>query len=130
MAIGVFTLLTTVALPPLVRLFTSLGGELPWTTRSILVAGGFLIANKFYILGVLALLIGLIVFYVRLPSGKLAMDRLVLKIPMIGDISIQLIINWCSETRRYTFSNDFYDCTNTRATLTYGIQTHLPSPNC
>ena len=89
MAIGVFTLLTTVALPPLVRLFTSLGGELPWTTRSILVAGGFFIAYKFYLLGVLAALIILIFSYMRLPAGKLTMDKLMLKIPVIGRISIQ-----------------------------------------
>lgn len=88
MSIGVFILLTTVALPPLVRLFTSLGGELPWTTRSILVVGGFLVAYKFYLLGVLAALIILIFGYMRLPAGKLTMDRLMLKIPMIGNINI------------------------------------------
>jgi type IV pilus assembly protein PilC len=89
MAIGVVFLLTTVALPPLVKLFTSLGGELPWTTRSLLVISGLFSHDKFYILGGLAALIILIYGYVRLPAGKLILDRLILKMPMIGSITIQ-----------------------------------------
>jgi type IV pilus assembly protein PilC len=89
LAFGVFTLLTTVALPPLVRLFTSLGGELPWTTKFLLVMGGFFTSYKFYLLGVLGALIILIFGYMRLPAGKLTTDRLVLKIPKIGNITIQ-----------------------------------------
>jgi len=46
MAIGVFVLLITVALPPLVGLFTSLGAELPWTTRLLITAASFLIAHS------------------------------------------------------------------------------------
>ena len=89
MAIGVFLLLTTVALPPLVRLFASLGGELPWTTKFLLVLGGFLVNQKFYILGGLAALIILILGYMRLPAGKLVMDRLILMLPTLGSITIQ-----------------------------------------
>ena len=99
MAIGVFVLLTTIALPPLVRLFTSLGGELPWTTTLLLVASGFLINYKFYLLGALATLIILIVGYFRLPPGKQAMDRLMLKIPILGSISIQRnMCHFCQTT--------------------------------
>ena len=89
MAIGVAILLTTVALPPVVRLFTSLGGELPWTTRLLLVLGGFLINYKFHLLGGLVALIILIFIYMKLPAGELAVSRLMLKIPMIGRITIQ-----------------------------------------
>jgi type IV pilus assembly protein PilC len=89
MAIGVSILLTTVALPPLVRLFTSLGGDLPWTTKLLLVLGGFMINYKFYLLGGLVALIILIFGYMRLPTGKLTLDRLMLKMPIIGSITIQ-----------------------------------------
>ena len=89
MAFGVFIVLTTVALPPLVRLFTSMGGELPWTTRSLLFMGGLFFNNKFYILGVLAALIILILGYIRLPAGKMMLDRLTLKIPVIGSITVE-----------------------------------------
>ncbi len=88
-AIGVFILMVTVALPPLVGLFTSLGAELPWTTKLIITIAGFLINYKFYLMAGLLALIVLIVVYIRLPSGKLTMDRLMLKAPLIGAINIQ-----------------------------------------
>ncbi|OGO21881.1 MAG: hypothetical protein A2144_04830 [Chloroflexi bacterium RBG_16_50_9] len=89
MAFGVFILLTTIALPPLVRLFTSLGGELPWATRTLLVMGGFFINFKFHLLWAIIVLIILIYSYTRLPAGKLALDKLILKIPVISNITIQ-----------------------------------------
>ncbi len=99
MAIGVFALLITVVLPPLVELFTSLGTELPWTTRLVIVIAGFLINYKLYLLGGLFTLIILVVGYVRLPAGKLTMDRLMLKIPVIGSINIQRnMCHFCQTT--------------------------------
>ena len=89
LAVGVLVMLTVIALPPLVQLFAELGGQLPWTTELVLVLGSFLINYKFYILGALAALVILIIVYLRQPAGKLAMDRLMLKIPVIGNISIQ-----------------------------------------
>lgn len=89
MAFGVFLLLTTIALPPLVRLFTSLGAELPWTTQALLVTGVFLINYKFHLLGALAALVVLLFGLARLPAVKLAMDRLILRVPMMSLISIQ-----------------------------------------
>ena len=89
MAAGVFTLLTTVALPPLVRLFSSLGVELPLTTRLLIAIADFLINYKFHLLlGLLSLTI-LIIGFMRLAVGKLVVDRLMLKIPLIGAINIQ-----------------------------------------
>jgi type IV pilus assembly protein PilC len=99
MAFGVFILLTTVALPSMVRLFTSLGGELPWTTRSLMVMSGLFSHYKFVIMGGLAALIILIFSYIKLPAGKLALDRLILKIPMIGSIAVQRnLYRFCQTT--------------------------------
>ena len=89
MAAGVFALLITVALPPLVGLFTSLGAELPWTTRLVIDIAGFLINYKFYLLIGIFTLIILIIGGMRLPVVKLVMDRLMLKMPLIGSINIQ-----------------------------------------
>ncbi len=89
MAFGVFILLTTVVLPSLARIFTSLGVQLPWTTRFLLVAGNFSNDYKLYIIVALAALIILVFSYTRLPAGKLTLDRLILKIPIISNISIQ-----------------------------------------
>jgi type IV pilus assembly protein PilC len=89
MAIGVVALLITVALPPLVTLFTSLGAELPGTTKSLIAIAGFLVDYKLYLLGGLLTLIILAVGYMRLPAGKLTMDRLMLKMPIIGSINVE-----------------------------------------
>ena len=89
MAIGVFVLLITVALPPLVGLFTALGTELPWMTRSLIAISNFLTNYKFYLLGGVAIVAISIIGYMRLPAGKLTMDRLWLKLPLIGPINVQ-----------------------------------------
>jgi len=89
MAIGVFVLLITVALPPLVGLFTSLGTELPWMTRLLIAISNFLTNYKFYLLGGVAIIIMSIIGYARLPAGKLTIDRLMLKLPLIAPITVQ-----------------------------------------
>ena len=99
MAIGVFTTMVTVALPPLVGLFTSLGAELPWTTKLVIAIADFLTNYKLYLLGGLLTLIISIVGYVRLPTGKLTIDRLMLKAPVVGSINIeQNMCRFCQST--------------------------------
>jgi len=89
MAIGVFVVLITVALPPLVGLFTELGTELPGMTRLLIATAGFLINYKFHLLGGVSIVVFSIIGYLRLPAGKLTMDRLMLKFPLIASITIQ-----------------------------------------
>ena len=89
LALGVSLLLTVVVLPALARLFASLGGELPWTTRAVMAMGGFFIGYKFHLVGALFVLGLLFYGYTRLPLGKVTMDRLALKMPVIGNITIQ-----------------------------------------
>jgi len=89
MALGVCVLLITVVLPPLIGLFTSFGTELPWMTRLLIAVAGFLIDYQLYLLVGLFALVILVVVYMRQPAGKLTMDRLMLKIPVISSITIQ-----------------------------------------
>ena len=89
MAIGVSILLMTVALPPLINLFNSLGAELPWTTRMLTGITGFFLNHSLYVLAGLVAAVLLIIGLLRLPSVKLARDRLLLKIPLIGVINIE-----------------------------------------
>ena len=89
MAIGVFALLITVALPPLIGLFESLGAELPLATTMLIAVADFFISYKFHLLWGALILVILTVVYIRLPAGKLTMDRLKLKIPLIGSIAVE-----------------------------------------
>jgi len=88
-ATGVFALLITVALPPLVGLFDSLRAELPLSTRMVIAISDFLIDYNLYLLTGALLTIVSIIGVTRLPSGKLAVDRLMLKLPAVGVINIQ-----------------------------------------
>ena len=89
LAFGVSILLTTVVLPALSKLFTELGGELPWTTRAVTAMGAFFLNDKFYLLGALAAVAALVYGYTRLPAGKKMMDTLALKAPVFGQITLQ-----------------------------------------
>lgn len=99
MAIGVFALLVTVALPPLVSMFNSYGAELPLTTTVLIAVADFIINYKLQLLWGVFILVALIVVYTRLPAGKLTMDRLKLKMPLFGAITIeQNMCHFCQVT--------------------------------
>ena len=99
MAIGVFALLITVALPPLVNLFESYDAALPVTTTLLMATAEFIINYKFTLLWGALILTILIIVYMRLPAGKLTVDRLKLKIPVIGAINTeQNMCHFCQVT--------------------------------
>ena len=89
MAIGVAFLLITIALPPLIDLFSSLDADLPWTTKTLVSTADFFGSNSLALLVGLIALIILIIGLLRLQSVKLAKDKLLLKIPVIGKIIIE-----------------------------------------
>ncbi len=89
MAVAVTILLITVALPPLVNLFQSVGADLPFTTRSLIGVSSFLSTNGLYILaGIVAVVIAGFAL-MRLPSVRLARDVFWLKIPWLGAVIIE-----------------------------------------
>jgi type IV pilus assembly protein PilC len=98
MAIGVSILLITVALPPLTNLFKSLGAELPWMTKLLIDVAGFFLDRGLYVLGGLLILVLLAIVLSRVPSVKVARDRSLLKIPVIGVISIERNMQFFCQT--------------------------------
>jgi type IV pilus assembly protein PilC len=98
MAVGVSVLLITVALPPLINLFNSLNTELPWMTRLLISAGGFLTERGLYVLVGLLAAIPMIIALLRLPSVKLTRDQYILKIPVIGKIIIERRLQFFCQT--------------------------------
>ena len=89
MAVGVVIMLITVALPPLVELFASFDVELPWTTQTLLGVSNFFMDNLTYLIAGAIILVLLVIILLRIPSIKLAKDRAMLKIPIIGGIIIE-----------------------------------------
>lgn len=89
MAIGVAILLVVVALPPLTDFFTSLHAELPWTTNMLINISHFLSSYGLILLAVIGVIILLIMFSLRRASVKLARDKFLLGLPVIGKIIIE-----------------------------------------
>lgn len=99
MGIGVSVILLTVALPPLVDMFTTLNATLPLQTRILIGFSHFLSDYKLHLLGGLILVAGLIVVALRFPEGKRIFDKLVLRMPIIGPIILQRnLYHFCHTT--------------------------------
>lgn len=88
LAVVVVTVLVTVALPPLINLFTQFGTQLPLPTRILLFIVNFVTKYGLYLLfGVVALLV-LVFLYIRTATGRYHLDRLILSLPVLGRLNL------------------------------------------
>jgi type IV pilus assembly protein PilC len=88
MAAGVSIMLITIALPPLVALFESLGADLPWMTRLLIGVTGFVLEQRFAIFAVLIGAVFAAVVLLRLPPVRLGRDRALLHLPVFRTIIV------------------------------------------
>jgi len=88
-AVIVVGVLVTFVLPPFMGLYSSLGAELPLTTRLLLSMVDGLRSYGLYVVTVLALVGFLAVIYVKTPEGRYQWGRLILSLPLLGRV-IQL----------------------------------------
>lgn len=98
MAAGISILLITVALPPLVALFNSLGAELPLLTTLLINITSFFLDRIYYVIAGILIIIMLIISLLKLPSVKLLKDSIILKMPVIGNISIERSVQLFCQT--------------------------------
>ncbi|MBL8068201.1 MAG: type II secretion system F family protein [Armatimonadetes bacterium] len=85
-AVFVVVFLLTFVVPRLSGVFKGMGDSLPAVTKALLATTGFITTNYLLIIGVL---VGGAVLYrgwVGTPSGALARDRMLMKLPMAGPI--------------------------------------------
>jgi type IV pilus assembly protein PilC len=84
LGIVVAAIMVLVLLPPLIDMFSKLGGELPLPTRILLGMMGILQHyGLFLFVGIIAVAI-VCFMYFRTPNGRYMRDRIMLKIPMMG----------------------------------------------
>jgi type IV pilus assembly protein PilC len=98
MAAGVSILLITVALPPLVALFESLGAQLPWTTGLLIGVTGFLLDQRFAIFGGVIAVVLAAFLLLRLPAVRLARDRALLGLPVVRSVIIERGMQYFCQT--------------------------------
>ena len=85
-ASGAVTILVTFTMPPLMDLFDEFEAELPLVTKLLIAIVGFITTYKFYLAAVIIGIAASALWYVRTPIGRHRLDRLLLKIPVIGPI--------------------------------------------
>ena len=103
LGIAVGAIMLTVLLPPLIDMFSTLGGELPLPTRILLGTLGFLEDyGLFLLVGVIALAIAGFM-YSRTPNGRYFIDNLILKIPLIGRVNLITELSRCCRSLSLLF---------------------------
>jgi len=84
--VGVLFIMVAFVMPRVTAIFKEFGTDLPLMTRIIIYFSDFTSKWWWLILGIFALLIYLLVRYIKTPEGKAKKDKLELKIPVIGEI--------------------------------------------
>jgi len=103
LAVVVVAIMITVVLPPIVGMFKSLGGELPITTRALLAAIDFISKHGVYVgLGLFGLVIAALLSG-KSAAGRYYRDTLLLKLPVIGRISLVTELARCSRALSLLF---------------------------
>ena len=90
-AIGSVVLLLTQVLPQFVPLFEQNGAALPRPTQLLIAAGAAVSAYGLYALAAFILLALLAREALRRPGPRLAMDRLLLRIPVVGSLTREVV---------------------------------------
>lgn len=96
LAIVVIIILVTIVLPPIVSMFASLGGELPLITRALLAFVDFIGNYGLYLLAVIIGLGAVGYIYSKSPTGHYYRDMLILKLPVLGQLSLTTELARCS----------------------------------
>jgi type IV pilus assembly protein PilC len=97
-AIGVTFVMLTYIVPVFAKMFSGLGAELPGPTQFILALSAFLRNNILTGIILLILLIVAYKFYSRTDKGRFNVDKMKLKIPLIGDLIRKSAISRFSRT--------------------------------
>ncbi|MFN2480272.1 MAG: type II secretion system F family protein [Pyrinomonadaceae bacterium] len=89
---GMVVFLTTYVVPRMARLFEGFGGNLPTITAIVVGISGWMSENIYWFGP--AVIIGAVALYVwsRTPQGRLAVDRLLVKLPIVGNLMTQLAV--------------------------------------
>lgn len=79
-------ILMTFVIPKFAIIFKDMGGTIPWSTALLLATSDFLRAYWWALGGVIVLTVLAINRYTRTPRGRYRLDRLKLKLPVVGDM--------------------------------------------
>jgi general secretion pathway protein F len=96
--VGVLFFLMTFVVPKITAVFASMKQALPWPTVALMSASKFFADYWVVVLGVLAAGVFLARRLTRTDAGRMAADRLILRLPMIGDVARMVSISRLTST--------------------------------
>ena len=97
LAIGVGIVAVTFVMPPIMNLFKSFGTDLPLVTKLLIGFMDFMTRYGTYLGISILILVIVLFFYVRTPTGGYQKDLLLLRLPVIGRLNL---VNSLSRTCR------------------------------
>lgn len=98
LAIVVIAVMVTFVMPSFMSLYAALGAELPTITKVLLAIVNFLLDYGLFLLGGIAVLVVAGLAYTRTRAGRYQCDKLKLKLPQIGRITIVSELSRCCRT--------------------------------
>jgi type IV pilus assembly protein PilC len=97
-AVVVVAILVTFVMPTFVGLYSQLGVELPLPTRILLGLSEWLLQYGLYLLlGVVGVIV-ITYIYIRTPTGRYQLDKLMLGVPVVGRINLLSELSRCCRT--------------------------------
>src|SRR5260370_29692139 len=88
--LGMVIFLTTFVVPRMSDLFSGFGNDLPTVTKIVLGISGWLTGNIFWFAPLLIVIAAVIFVWSRTPPGRLMIDSLLLKLPLAGQLLVQM----------------------------------------
>ena len=89
-SLGMVVFLTVYVVPRMSGLFAGFGGNLPLPTQIVMGISGWLTANIFWVAPLVIVGSVATVIWSRTPPGRLTIDALMLKIPLVGKLLVQM----------------------------------------
>lgn len=81
-------LAVTFILPPIMKMFKAMGGNLPLMTQMLINTVNFMSVYGLYVLGGLVALCIITYIYVKTPDGAYMKDKLLLNLPVLGRLNL------------------------------------------
>ncbi len=87
-ALVVVTVMIVFVLPQMTTMFTSMGADLPLTTKLLIGIIGFAASYKLHILVAIVVLVVIAIAGFRQPAVRYKLDRLLLTVPILGPVNL------------------------------------------
>jgi type IV pilus assembly protein PilC len=92
-SVGMVGFLTVYVVPRMSSLFEGMGkNRLPWLTVIVTGISTWLTLNLWWLAPLLILVVIALVFWSRTPSGRLTLDRTLIKLPLVGKLMQQVAV--------------------------------------